>query len=92
MEENRILTDENGIRHCTQCPNQCPETALKCGRGRKLFGVQSDDAKEGEGRGEQEHGQDHAHHEHHEHGHGHEHPDHRHEHGHHHGHEDIQEQ
>lgn len=55
MSENLIKTDENGVRHCTQCPNQCPEDALRCGRGRKLFGTESGESKEdrGEGRGEE---------------------------------------
>ena len=82
MSENLIKTDENGVRHCTQCPNQCPEDALRCGRGRKLFGTESGEGKEGrgEGRGEEsgrsgthEHGngQGHGHgHDHDHHGHG----------------------
>lgn len=84
MSENLIKTDENGVRHCTQCPNQCPEDALRCGRGRKLFGTESGESKEGrgEGRGEgsgrpgtHEHGNGHGHgrghdHDHHGHGHG----------------------
>ncbi|MDD6692713.1 MAG: hypothetical protein PUE63_12950 [Lachnospiraceae bacterium] len=80
MSENLIKTDENGVRHCTQCPNQCPEDALRCGRGRKLFGTESGESKEGrgEGRGEEsgrpgthEHGNGHGHdHDHHGHDHG----------------------
>lgn len=84
MSENLIKTDENGVRHCTQCPNQCPEDALRCGRGRKLFGTESGEDKEGRGEGRGEgsgrpdthehgHGQGHGHghdHDHHGHGHG----------------------
>ncbi|MCH4032751.1 MAG: hypothetical protein LKH04_07895 [Lachnospiraceae bacterium] len=72
MSENLIKTDENGVRHCTQCPNQCPESALKCGRGRKLFGAEEGGSEEGRGEG-------HAHEHGHEHGHGHDH--HGHDHG-----------
>ena len=84
MSENLIKTDENGVRHCTQCPNQCPEDALRCGRGRKLFGTESGESKEdrGEGRGEEsgrpgthEHGNGQGH------GHGHDHDHHGHGHG-----------
>lgn len=84
MSENLIKTDENGVRHCTQCPNQCPEDALRCGRGRKLFGTESGESKEGrgEGRGEgsgrpgtHEHGNGQGH------GHGHDHDHHGHGHG-----------
>jgi len=84
MSENLIKTDENGVRHCTQCPNQCPEDALRCGRGRKLFGTESGESKEGrgEGRGEgsgrpgtHEHGNGQGH------GHGHDHDHHGHDHG-----------
>lgn len=72
MEENsKIMTDENGVRHCTQCENHCPENALKCGRGRKLFGV----TEGAEGEEHRDHG-DHPHHGHHDHDHGHHHHDH----------------
>lgn len=37
------------MNHCTQCPNQCPVTDLKCGRGRRFFeqqGVLPEDNRE----------------------------------------------
>lgn len=29
--------ENNEMRYCNQCPNHCPENALKCGRGRNYF-------------------------------------------------------
>ena len=79
------------MEHCTQCPNQCPVTDLKCGRGRKYFGQQSEGEKEDH---RHEHGaeyrerHDHEHGEEHRHEHGHERgEEHGHEHGEGHGHE-----
>ncbi len=59
INTENIMTDENGIRHCTQCKNQCPEDALKCRRGRRLFGIETEEG------GDHEHGEDRKH----EHGH-----------------------
>lgn len=48
------------VEYCTQCPNQCPVTDLKCGRGRKYFGQQSEREKEEHGHGPRE-GHNHGH-------------------------------
>lgn len=33
-------TTNNAVQHCTQCDNNCPIDALKCGRGRRFFGIE----------------------------------------------------
>lgn len=30
-------------KYCDQCENQCPIAALKCGKGRRHFGMESED-------------------------------------------------
>lgn len=37
-------------QHCDQCENQCPIDALKCGKGRKHFGLEPAGGGEGHGR------------------------------------------
>lgn len=93
------MTDRNH-NYCTQCPNQCPVTDLKCGRGRNYFAqqgilVEDNHAHEHDYEHNHEHDHEHSHghdreynhdHDHeHNHGHGHSH-DHEHGHGHKHGH------
>ena len=60
----------DSVQTCPQCDNHCPVDALKCGRGRKYFGV-----ADGEHDHEHEHGHGHSHDHGHgqEHGHGHDH-------------------
>ncbi|MCH4032761.1 MAG: hypothetical protein LKE85_01870 [Lachnospiraceae bacterium] len=66
MESNLMFTDEQGVRHCAQCPNQCPETNLSCGRGRSLFAgenpSESGDASDHHHGGYGHGGHDHDHH------------------------------
>lgn len=38
------------VQFCPQCDNHCPVDSLKCGRGRKYFGV-TDDGHDGRGHG-----------------------------------------
>lgn len=32
-------------QNCNQCENNCPVDALKCGRGRRLFGVEASEGR-----------------------------------------------
>lgn len=86
------MTDRNH-NYCTQCPNQCPVTDLKCGRGRNYFAQQGMAAEEDheqshEHSSEHEYGHNHEHGHEHEYGHKYEHDHgHIHEHGHNHGHD-----
>ena len=80
------------MEYCTQCENHCPENELRCGRGRRYFGIEdsTDTAgrheHDGEGR---ERGFRHEHDsEDREHGHRHEHGERGREHGHRHEHRD----
>ena len=43
--ENKNM-EEKEMSYCNQCSNHCPETALKCGRGRNYFGIAEDGATE----------------------------------------------
>ena len=86
------MTDRNH-NYCTQCPNQCPVTDLKCGRGRNYFAQQGMVTEENheqshEHSSEHEYGHNHEHGHEHEYGHKYEHDhghDHKHGHGHGHG-------
>lgn len=51
------MTMENK-KVCTQCHNQCPVDALKCGRGKAFFGEEGKMAADrgGEGNGREGHG------------------------------------
>lgn len=81
-DENLIKVDENGVRHCTQCKNECPENDLHCGRGRKLFNVEAADDEKNHGDGHDAHHEDrHGHEKRWHHG-----NEHGHEDGHHHAH------
>ena len=41
--------EEKELKYCNQCPNHCPETALKCGRGKEFFSqMQEGNAEAGE--------------------------------------------
>ena len=55
---------------CNQCENHCPVDDLKCGKGRRAFGLEGEHGEEHS----HEHGHDHDHHGHH--------GDHDHEHNH----------
>ncbi|MGN0998887.1 MAG: hypothetical protein ACI4PO_04990, partial [Faecousia sp.] len=35
-------------QHCDQCENQCPIDALKCGKGRRHFGLEPENGGRGE--------------------------------------------
>lgn len=71
---------ETDMNYCSQCPNHCPKTALKCGRGRSYFaqmlGQMPEENRE-HGQEEQnhnkweEHGMHHGHGQEHGRGHGH---------------------
>lgn len=81
------MTDRNH-NYCTQCPNQCPVTDLKCGRGRNYFarqGILVEDNHAHEHDYEHNHEHDHEHRHGHDREHNHDH-DHEHGHGHKHGH------
>ena len=39
----------NQVQTCPQCDNHCPVDALKCGRGRKYFGVADGGSEHGHG-------------------------------------------
>ena len=41
----------NQVQTCPQCDNHCPVNALKCGRGRKYFGVADGGSEHGHGHG-----------------------------------------
>ena len=43
------------VQTCPQCDNHCPVDALRCGKGRKFFGVEGED---------HDHAHDHGHHHH----------------------------
>lgn len=34
-------------QHCNQCENECPVDALRCGRGRRYFGLEAEDSRTG---------------------------------------------
>ncbi len=36
-------------QHCDQCENQCPVDDLKCGKGRRHFGLEPDEGGKGHG-------------------------------------------
>lgn len=49
------------VQICPQCDNHCPIDALRCGKGRKFFGVEGEDQERGH---DHDHDYGHAHHHH----------------------------
>lgn len=37
------------MEYCTECENRCPANALRCDRGRRAFGMESDEGRHGHG-------------------------------------------
>lgn len=75
-----LSADRSQMLNCPRCGNHCPVSALKCGKGRKYFGVENEvsvDRREHkhdcEHKHEHECRQDHEHKHKHEHKHGHKH-------------------